>query len=153
MHKIAAMVAMLVLIAASGCSSSAISFIPPISDGMKTYEQFVSSKSFPYTIPQERKAKIERNYNNLKLGMTKKDISSMLGDPDFSTYMHTKEYPRKFIGSEWTYYFYKPKSNLVNEKLDRGVFVFFGTTDKAEWIVPQNIDGLAEKGGPRRTDR
>lgn len=147
------MVAVLVLIVAAGCNSSQVSLIPPVSDGMKTYEQFIASKSFPYTIPQERKSQIEQNYDKLTLGMTKKEVHSMLGEPDFSTYMHTKEYPGRFIGSEWTYYFYKPASNLVNEKLDKGVFVYFGTTDKAEWIVPKNIEGLAEKGGPRRNDR
>jgi hypothetical protein len=152
MNKIAAMVAALVLIVASGCNSSQVSLIPPISDGMKTYDQFISSKSFPYTIPRERKIQIEQNYNNLKLDMTKKDIHSMLGEPDFRTYMYAKESDR-FIGSEWTYYFYKPESNLVNEKLDKGVFIYFGTTDKAEWIVPQNIEGLAEKGGPSRKNR
>jgi outer membrane protein assembly factor BamE (lipoprotein component of BamABCDE complex) len=152
MNKIAAMVAALVLIVASGCNSSQVSLIPPISDGMKTYDQFISSKSFPYTIPRERKIQIEQNYNNLKLDMTKKDIHSMLGEPDFRTYMYAKESDR-FKGSEWTYYFYKPESNLVNEKLDKGVFIYFGTTDKAEWIVPQNIEGLAEKGGPSRKNR
>ncbi len=103
MHKIAALVVVLILTVALGCNSTQVSLIPPISDGMKTYEQFVSSKSFPYKIPQERKVQIERKYNNLKLGMTKKDIHSMLGEPDFSTYMYTKEYPGKFIGTEWTY--------------------------------------------------
>lgn len=153
MNKVAATIAALVLIVASACNSSQVTLIPPISDGMRTYEQFISSKSFPYTIPQERKIKIEQNYKNLKIDMTKKDIQLMLGEPDFSKYMHTKESPSKFIGSKWTYYFYKPAPNLVNEKLDKGVFIYFGSTDKAERIVPKNIEGLVEKGGPSRNDR
>jgi len=151
MNRIALIVAALLLILTSGCNSQ-VSSIPPISDGKKTYDQFISSKSFPYTIARERKIKIEQNYHNLKLGMTKKDVHSMLGEPDFSTYMYAKE-SDKFIGSVWTYYFYKPTADLVNEKLDKGVFIYFGTTDKAEWIVPKNIEGLAEKGGPRGSDR
>lgn len=153
MNKVAAMVAVLLLVVASGCNSSQVTLNPPISDGMRTYEQFITSKSFPYTIPSERKIKIEQNYNNLKLGMMKKEIQSMLGEPDFSTYMRSKEYPGKRIGYEWKYYFYKPASNLVNEKHDKGVFIYFGTTDKAEWIVPENIEGLAENGGPSQNNR
>ena len=87
-------------------------------------------------------------FSELKIGMTKKEVSSVIGDPDFSEYMHAKEPPGKYKGSEWTYYFYKPDPNLVNEKLDRGLFLFFGTNDKLNWIVPKNIEGLIEKGSP-----
>jgi outer membrane protein assembly factor BamE (lipoprotein component of BamABCDE complex) len=152
MHKTAAMVVLLALITASGCNSSPVSLIPLISDGKKTYQQFISSKSFPYSIQEERKKQITKNYERIKIGMTKQEVYSLLGEPDFSKYLHTKDYPGKYIGSEWTYYFYKPNPKLVNEKLDRGVFIFFGTTDKASWIVPKNIEGLVEKGGPSRSD-
>jgi hypothetical protein len=134
-----------------GCSSE-VTLIPPISDGKRTYQQFVSeTKAFPYTISDIRKQIIMTNYSKLNIGMTKREVSSIIGDPDCSQYLRAKDPPGKYLGSEWTYYFYKPDPNLVNEKLDQGLFLFFGTNDKLQWIVPKNIKGLIEKGNPKQS--
>lgn len=138
------------LLSAEACSSSEDTLTRPIADGKRTYQEFTSeTKEFPYTISETRKKAITTNYSMLNIGMTKKEISSILGDPDFSTYLRARD--SKYIGSEWSYYFYKPDANLVNEKLDQGLFLFFGTSDKLYWIVPKNIEGLIEKGSPRQS--
>jgi outer membrane protein assembly factor BamE (lipoprotein component of BamABCDE complex) len=152
MTKTAAMTVLLALMATSGCNSSQVSLIPPISDGKKTFQQFISSKSFPYSIQENRKKQIIDNYQKLEIGMTKQEVNTFIGEPDFSKYMHSKDSPSKYLGSKWTYYFYKPAANIVNEKLDRGLLIYYGTDDKTNWIVPRNIEGLTEKGGPSRND-
>jgi hypothetical protein len=134
-----------------GCSSE-VALSPPISDGKRTYQQFVSeTKVFPYRISEIRRQTIMTNYWKLNIGMTKKEVSSIIGDPDFSQYLRAKEPSGKYLGSEWTYYFYKPAPNIANEKLDQGLSLFFGTNDKLDWIVPKNIEGLIEKGNPRQS--
>jgi hypothetical protein len=136
-----------ILLFASACNSSEVALIPPIADGKRTYQEFISqAKRFPYTISESRKKRIRSHYSELKIEMTKKEVSSMIGDPDFSEYLRGKEPPQKYLGSEWTYYFYMTDPNLVNEKRDRGIFLFFGTSDRLHKIVPQNIEGLIEKG-------
>jgi outer membrane protein assembly factor BamE (lipoprotein component of BamABCDE complex) len=141
---------LIILLSLAGCNSSEDRLIRPIADGKRTYQEFISeAKTFPYTISESRKKAIITNYSMLNIGMTKKQVSSILGDPDFSIYLRAKD--SKYLGSEWTYYFYKPDANLVNEKLDRGLFLFFGTNDKLHWIVPKNIEGLIEKGNPRQS--
>lgn len=127
---------LIILLSATACNSSELTLIPPIADGKRTYQAFVSEiGKFPYTIDENRKKRIMSNYSMLKVGMTKKDVSSLIGDPDFSQYLRAKQPPGKYKGSEWTYYFYKPDPNLVNEKLDRGLFLSFGTSDQLNWIV------------------
>lgn len=144
--------ALIIFLLSLGCNSSDVMVIPPIPDGKRTYQEFISeTKEFPYIISESRKKKIMTNYSTLNIGMTKKEVSLILGDPDFSAYLRAKEPPQKYLGSEWTYYFYKPDPNVVNEKVDQGLFLFFGTNDKLHWIVPQNIEGLKEKGRPRQT--
>lgn len=149
MKKIIGTFVLLTIIAAVGCSSSRIS-IPPTPDGKKSYEQFVTSNSFPYSIEEGRKNQLIKNYEKTRLGMTKQEFNALLGEPDFSQNSNTKE--GTYIGSKWTYYFYKPKSNNVNLKLDREIVIFFSMDDRAKWIAPCNIEGLTEKGGPRRSN-
>ena len=140
-----------ILLSASACNSSELTLIPPIADGKRTYRAFVSeTRKFPYTIDENRKKSIISHYSELKIGMTKEKVSSIIGDPDFSEYLRAKEPPEKYKGSEWTYYFYKPDPDLVNEKLDRGLFLFFGTNDKLHWLAPKNIEGLTDKGTPEQ---
>ena len=147
MHKITT--ALLMLTWCMGCNPTQTSLIPPVSDGKATYEQFVQKNSFPHTISEQRKMLILDKYNKLQIGMTKQDVSSLIGDPDFSTYLYTKEYPGEYLGTHWTYYFKKINPNLTNLKLDLSVNVFFDTADKAHWIVADNIESLAEKKVPR----
>lgn len=143
--------ALTVLLAASGCNSSQVTLEPPIADGKQTYKEFISeTKTFPYTIADNRKRIIMEKYPRLNVGMTKKEIASIIGDPDFSTYLRAKAPPQKYLGSEWTYYFHKANPNLANEKLDKGLYLFFDPNDKLHWILPQNIEGLSEKGSPRQ---
>lgn len=149
MKNATAVAVLLILTTTLGCNSR-VPLISPIPDGKRTYQEFVSSRSFPYSMQEDKKNKIINNYGKLKIGITKQDVNLILGDPSYSRYLHKKEYPGEYVSSKWTYYFYKPDSNSANEKLDIGIFIFFDVNDKVYWIVPQNIEGLTEKGSPKR---
>jgi outer membrane protein assembly factor BamE (lipoprotein component of BamABCDE complex) len=132
----------------AGCNSSHSDVLTPTSDGKEACNNFISSmKNLPYEMPNQRKSHILKNYPNLNVHMTKESVVEILGEPDCSDYLRGKEPPQKYLGSLWLYYLYKD-SRLVNEKKDRGIEIFFGTDGKVRWVVPRNIEGLAEKEQP-----
>src|SRR5215470_15491797 len=54
-------------------------------DGQKSGKEFRATiKSFPYSASAERKERILKNYPSLRVGMTKKEVSALIGDPDYS---------------------------------------------------------------------
>ena len=126
--------------------------VTPKSDGKQTYEEFAAAiKSYPYEAPQARKDRIVKNYPKLELGMTKDQIAELIGEPDFSQFGYAKgpKGPReKWLGSYWMYYF-RQRNNGFNV-YDPCLEIFFDTNDRAHWIVPENIDGLKEKGPSQR---
>jgi len=110
------------------------------------------TKTFPYTISDSRRELILAQYSQLKLGMTKQDVLTILGEPDFTGYLHSKQPQSRYLGSRWMYYFYKADSSLVNERLDKSVQVFFSPDDKVSWVRPKNVPGLAEIGRPKQDE-
>lgn len=115
-----------------------------------SYNDFVSLHTFPYTIDPERKMLILNNYDRVSLGMTREDIRFYFGKPDYVVNAYTRDYPGRYLGSTWTYYFFKPESGAVHEKQDAYLGVFFGPDDKARWMIPRNIEELTEKTGPQQ---
>ena len=120
----------------------------PRHDGKRSYEEFRSAvKSFPYTASPERKERILAGYPKLEVGMTKEQVAVLIGEPDYSQLSYGPKGPNmRWKGSSWSYYLYK-RGDGVNS-FDPVVQVFFGTNDRAKWIVPSNIEGLREKGSP-----
>ena len=132
----------------------------PKPDGKKTCEEFAATiKSYPYEATQARKDKIVQNYPKLEIGMSKDQVATLIGDPDFSGLNYGPKGPgEKWLGSSWAYCL-RLRENGSNA-FDPRVEIFFGTDGRANWIVPSNIDGLTEKGGvsrqresPPNTDR
>jgi hypothetical protein len=117
--------------------------------GKPTYENFVSSHSFPYIASQERQTQIIKNYSKLTVGLTEADIIALLGEPDCADPLYTKAPPpnMEYLGFRWTYFIEKPDPNLSNLKKDITVEVYFDTNSKTDWIV-SNVDGLYEIGRP-----
>jgi hypothetical protein len=117
----------------------------PKPDGKQTYEEFAAAvMSYPYEASQARKDRIVKNYPKLAVGMSKDRVAELIGDPDYSGLGYGPKGPNeKWRGSDWTYWFRK-RDNGINS-FDPVVQIFFGTDDRAHWIVPSNIDGLKEK--------
>jgi hypothetical protein len=112
---------------------------------MKTYELWRDSVSFPYAAPQLRKERIVKNFDRVGVGSTKDEFVAALGEPDYEREFYPKQTNRS-CGYEFVYYFEKPE-DVGNEIRDKEILVFFSTTGRATWIVP-NISGLSEKGSP-----
>ena len=120
----------------------------PKPDGKKTSEEFRATiKSYPYKAPQPRKDRIIKNYPKVAIGMSKDQIAGLIGEPDCSGLIYGPKGPgEKWKGSCWTYCL-RLRENGSNA-FDPFVEIFFGTDDRAGWIVPSNIDGLTEKRSP-----
>jgi hypothetical protein len=136
----------------SGCEVPQQPAEVPVSDGMRSYKDFAAGiKAYPYEAPQSRKERIIRNFPTLEIGMTKDQVADVIGDPDFSQNSYGPKGPNmKWGGSTWEYYLAK-RDDSANES-DPCVFIAFGQDDRANWILPCNIDGLIEMsswGHPR----
>jgi cell wall-associated NlpC family hydrolase len=117
----------------------------------RTYREFATSiTAFPYKAPAEKRERLLRNYAKLMIGMTKEEIAKLLGDPDHSDMLQTKEPPFEQLGSEWRYYVFLNRPDSVNKKNDQSISVYFSLDGRAHWIVPLNLEGLSAKGSPWR---
>jgi hypothetical protein len=121
---------------------------PRQADGQPTYEQFVAANAFPYQAPSPRQDKLIHGYATLSVGMSKAAILGVVGPPDYSLPTYARERPAKYVSGKWVYVIAKPDAASWNEKQDRVIVIFFDRNDNAEWIVPLNMPGLAELGGP-----
>jgi len=118
-------------------------------DGQPTYQQFVAARAFPYQASSLRRDKLIRGYATLSVGMSKAAILGVLGPPDYSQPMYAKEIPAKYVSGKWVYIIAKSDAVNWSEKQDRVIIIFFDRNDNADWIIPMNLPGLAELGGPR----
>jgi hypothetical protein len=115
---------------------------------IKSYVEFISTvTSFPYEAPRSKKDRIINNYQKLLIGMTKKEVTFTLGEPDFSTDSQVLDPPFKQQGTYWTYTIYLKNPKLVDIETDQYLNIFFDSSEKAYWIAPSNIQGLTQKGG------
>ena len=122
----------------------------PKPDGKRTCDEFEAAiKSYPYEAPQPRKDRIVKNYPKLAIGMSKDQVACLIGEPDCSVLIYGPKGPgEKWLGSAWTYCLRKREKG--SNAYDPCVEIFFGTEDRANWIVPSNVDGLTKKGGVSR---
>jgi hypothetical protein len=120
-------------------------------DDKPTYQDFVATRSFPYSASPARRERIKANYPQLRVGLHKAEVAIILGEPDCSERMATKSLRPRYLGSAWTYYLDKPDPNMVNEKNDKTVDVFFDQVGEVHWIV-SNVEGLAEIGSYKRAN-
>ena len=132
------------------CSSSnlaAESNTRPVDDHKPTYDEFVSTQTFPYVAPTERQIRIKQNYSRLSTGLTKNQVTELLGEPDYSQQVYSKAKSPGYLGSSWTYFFEKPNPNIANIKRDLAVQIFFDINGRTHWIV-SNMKGLNDIGAP-----
>lgn len=126
---------------------STLSAEPNVRDAHQSYQEWVSSHSFPYEIGNERKQEIIVNYPKLKLGLDKKHVEQLLGSPDVSTPTGPKKRQAGstgdgYTGSTWDYYFQKVDPRLSNRIKDISVCVFFDHNAKVESVVPNGVPSL-----------
>jgi hypothetical protein len=118
----------------------------PVPDSQKSYQEFRATiKSFPYSAPVERKNHILKNYPNLRVGMSKKEVSALIGSPDYSELDFGPKGPREhWLGSSWVYQLFKQgdDTNLYDPMIE----IFFGTDGLLFWAVPSGMSELSQIG-------
>lgn len=104
-------------------------------------------KHYPYVASTERAARLMNGAKELYRCMTKDEVASELGSPDFSELDFGPKGPNAhWLGSNWMFYI-SIQSDMSNSK-NPSIQVFFYTTDRAQWIVPVGIQGAGEIGAP-----
>lgn len=83
-------------------------------------------------------------YNKLSVGDAEGRVLKYMGEPDFKQPLNTKK--GELLGKSYKYYVYRHNENMVNEKYDQLITIYFDTTGKITWAVPKNIKGLNEIG-------
>ena len=149
-----AMIALGVALLTTSCQHDA-SPVPDaraLPDGMPTPEEFEKGiQKYPYSSSPERTATIVAGLKKAERYMSKQQILGLLGRPDYSSIDYGPKGPGdKWLGSSWTYWLSKRDSGA--NVYDPCVEVFFNTNGLADWIVPSNINGAHEIGGPRQKE-
>lgn len=115
-------------------------------DGLRfnTEEMFREKvKNFPYVASEGRKEKIIKNYSQLKIGMSKEEVLSILGEPDVEVKLFPKYSNRPVIlGWAWIYYFYKLDSWGQNLGKDQEIYIIYGIDNRVKEVAVSNISGL-----------
>jgi hypothetical protein len=121
----------------------------PTPVGARAYEEFAATiKSYPYDASPETKIRVLKGYPKLEIGMTKAQVRSIIGEPDYGQQSYGPKGPNeRWLGSSWTYYL-RMRDALATE--DSHVELFFGTDGKTDWIT-STILGLDEKPPPTTT--
>lgn len=115
-----------------------------------SFTTFIKSiNNFPYEASKSKQGEVRTGYKSLSIGMDKKDVLEMLGEPDAeSLYYDSVKGQETFLNSSWGYYLHRHERELANEKFDRAVFIYFDVNEKMFWALPTNIESLAEIGSP-----
>jgi len=138
----------LILVLCSGCKDPTprvdiLSDIKP--DGMPSYEDFARSARYPFVAPEPTRQRITKGLAKAKACITKHEVETLLGRPNWSRPLCPKEPNRKCSVSEWTYIL-RRNEDSVNMN-DVTVQVFFNTSDRATWIAPSNLGEAKDIGG------
>ena len=113
----------------------------------KTLENFINRVgTFPYQADKNKVRHLMDNYPKLSIGMTRKEVFDLLGEPDVSGRHRSKAKHPGFLGWYWMYYIYKLEAHTTNLKRDKMIQIFFNTNGRVHCIVPSNIEGLEQKG-------
>jgi hypothetical protein len=118
----------------------------PSDPDLLTAEQWIAKTTFPYAAAPERKSRIITEYPQLSLGMSKGEVRSLIGDPDYEGVGTTKSSRPKCLGNDFVYYVAKPE-DLVNEKNDQMLYISFSLDNKVEWIT-SSIPGQVNRAVP-----
>ena len=113
-------------------------------DGQKSYKEFSATiKSYPYSASAERKERVLKNYSSLRVGMTKKEVSALIGDPDYSRIVFNPKEPGE---SSWQYALFIRAKDSANEN-DPYIDLSFGRDGLLRWAAPsQGLSQLPEIG-------
>jgi hypothetical protein len=133
-----------------GCSSGAApdSASVPLDPYPDARGFFENIKNYPYVAPTERSTRIALGSEKLRVCMTKSEVRSLLGAPDYSEVNYGPKGPMpRWLGYAWTYY-QSIKADVANTH-DPHIEIFFDKAGHVIWAAPQAMQGVREIGSPR----
>ena len=103
-------------------------------------DKFAKKHIFPYAVPEARKNKILAGLKSVKTCLTKNEIKSLLGEPDYGDQNFGSKTTgiTAWQGSKW-YYIFKA-DNIVGKSTDPIVIVYFDTQDRVIKVFTRAID-------------
>lgn len=139
----------LTLVTTFGCSSRTSDVIELREGPNYKFSNFITGiDKFPYEPSGPKKEKILKGFQSLRLKMRQEEVLTLLGEPDAEDLSYNKTQGGIFLESSWAYYLHRHEPELANEIYDMGIFVYFDTSGKLYWAVPDGIKGLTAVGSP-----
>jgi hypothetical protein len=104
-----------------------------------------------YVADSRRKNQIVEGYTQLKVGMTSRQVASLLGTPDFGVSFYgdeTSTTPSNECAREVAYILWKKTDRMLDGR-DFAIHVFFTPQGKLSRASPWNIPSLKPVGAPK----
>lgn len=99
-----------------------------------------------FTVSSDLYERYKTNYPKLNVGINKDEVIKLLGPPHNKTEIITKMGDNK--GTEYQYYIRRIHPNLVNEKRDKYINIYFGIEGKLTYAYPHNLKEFVVIGAP-----
>jgi hypothetical protein len=80
--------------------------------------------------------------------MNKQEVMATIGSPDYAATAETLDPPYRQKGSYWAYVLSMRVPKFIDPLTDQHLYIFFDLSGNAFWMVPSNIQGIAQKGNP-----
>jgi outer membrane protein assembly factor BamE (lipoprotein component of BamABCDE complex) len=130
--------AIIFLLCITACNTTPSRSIAHLQDNMPSAQEFLNINTFPYTPTHERINQIKKGLVGIKFCMNKKQVKTVLGNPDYSQVNCSKYLNIPCHGSTWVYYISK-RSDSVNI-YDPHLSLFFDKNNRLHRIAQTGID-------------
>jgi hypothetical protein len=136
-------ISILLVLSLQGCkNNNQEKFIYQPDKDINSFQEFKSSlKEATFVMPERRRQQILDNYSKLRINLLKDQVIQLIGKPDYSEVMASKENDGRY-GYCWKYLFHFNLHDSPNEKLDTCITISFDQTGKLKRAIPQNILGV-----------
>ena len=133
-HSIALLAVFLVV----GCGTRPADVEPSL-PSLPTYEQFrAQQRSSVFTASPDRETTLLTSIGRVHVGLPAYQVVAALGRPDFASVLAPKESTRT-TGAEWVYLLSSQNLDVVNERTDRSLVIYFGPDHRVRRIYRRNL--------------
>lgn len=124
---------------------------PGIRDYREWFQSTVLAVGDIFRAPRKRMDSLHGAYPRLELGMSRREVKTLLGMPDFEQLVPkaTMRVPTGTCEYQWAYILRKNDENMASPA-DIGIYLSFSSDDRLIWALPQNL-GLRAKGSPTQS--
>ena len=118
---------------------------------LPTFAQFrAAHPGNAFQAAPERRTTVLAGVNSVTNGMSRYQVAALLGRPDWSSALVPKENDRPF-GSVWDYTLASANLDLVNERTDQRVHIYFSPAGLVTGVAAVNLPAPSTAGRPAGT--